>query len=168
MKVIVVSTAAVAALALAAPAQAKPNAQDASFIASAGARALTEVNVGKALLHARGANKSVRSLASLVVRRAGHETRAIARLAKSKGLPSAGHGKRRGTEQVQHLAKRNSAAARDRSYVKLTISDLDSHIRTYKREVAKGRDAAIKKQATQWLSRLTALRAQASVVLAKL
>src|SRR5439155_20670951 len=115
MRPFAVSVAAACVLAVATPAQAKPNAQDASFITSAGARALTEVNVGKAYLHARGDNSRVRRFASLAVRRGGHETRAIERLAAHNRLPPARHGKRRGTAQVAHLAKL-SGRRRDHSY----------------------------------------------------
>src|SRR4051794_37339893 len=103
MKAIALSTAAVCWLALAPVAQAKPSAQDASFLTSAGARALTEVNISTALLHAAGARPKVRRLASQVVKRSGHETRAIAELAQHEGLPAATHGKRRGTAQIAHM-----------------------------------------------------------------
>ena len=164
MRPIAVFVAAACVLAVATPAHAKPNAQDASFITSAGARALTEVNVGKAYLHARGDDKRLRRFASLAVRRGGHETRAIERLASHNGLPSPRHGKRRGTAQVAHLAKL-SGRRRDHSYLRLTISDLDSHIRAYRRELAKGRDNDIRKQATEWLGRLTDLRTRAATLL---
>src|SRR3954454_15554477 len=125
MKSIALSAAVVCALALAlaTAAQAKPSAQDASFLTSAGSRALTEVDISTALLHAAGARPKVRRLASLVVKRSGHESRAIAALAKHEGLPAAAHGKRRGTAQIQHMDKL-SGLARDRSYVKLLLSDL--------------------------------------------
>jgi hypothetical protein len=167
MKATVLSTAAVCALALAPTAQAKPNAQDASFLASAGSRALTEVNISTALLHGAGAKPKVRRLAAQVVKRSGHESRALAQLAKHEGLPAAAHGKRRGTAQVQHMNKL-SGLARDRSYIKLLSSDLASHIQTYKREIAKGHDAAVRNQAKAWLGRLLALRNQATAVLARL
>ena len=164
MRFAVVSLLSASALLAASPALAKPTAQDASFVSSAGTRALTEVNVGTALLHSRGADRRVRRLASLAVKRAGHESRAIAKLAASNRLPSARHGKRRGTSQVAHLAKLRGTR-RDRSYLKLTISDLDSHIRTYRAEMAKGHDADIRKQAREWIGRLTDLRARAGTLL---
>ncbi len=129
-------------------------------------RALTEIDISQAVLRLPGTSKRVRNLASLAVKRGGHELVSVQNIERDLGVASVSHGRRKGTSEVQHL-QTASVHERNHSYPKLLLSNLKAHIQAYEKAEANG-NHLVSNHAKSWLPHLVDLQDKATALKASL